>query len=115
MTEKELHKVFSAHVKNHRKHHNWSQVQLAKKTGVSINFINDLESGKKWASPATMIKLAAVFKIEVYELLRPAGLFPDNVGSLIQQYTDTVHAALEQVRTDFLQTGEAARRKETKE
>ena len=115
MTEKELHKIFSTTIKNHRKHNNWSQVQLAKKTGVSVNFINDIEAGKKWASPVTMIKLAAAFKIETYELLKPPGLFPDNVGSLVQKYTDAVHAALEQVRMDFLQAGEDPRGKETKE
>ena len=102
MTEKDLHKIFSENIRKHRNGNNWSQVTLAKKTGVSINFVNDIESGKKWASPATMIKIANVFNIQVYELLRPAGLFPDNLNSIIKEYTDNVHAAIDDARLAFL-------------
>ena len=103
MTEKELHTIFSQNVKEYRSQHNWSQVALAQKAGVSMNFINDIESGKKWASPATMVKIANVFNIQVYELLKPPGLFPDNLNSIIKKYTDDVHASLENARHAFLQ------------
>jgi transcriptional regulator with XRE-family HTH domain len=97
MTEKELHKIFSANIKRHRIYGNWSQVELAKKTGLSVNFINDLESGKKWGSMATMLKIAHVFNIEVYELLKLPNLFPDNLNSIMRKYTDDAHAALDQI------------------
>jgi transcriptional regulator with XRE-family HTH domain len=103
VTENELHAIFSTNIKKHRCALYWSQVQLAKKIGLSVNFINDLESGKKWASPATMLKLANVFKIEAYELLKPPDTMPDSLGSLIKKYTDTIHAALEETRQAFLQ------------
>ena len=103
MTEKDLHTVFSANIKKYRSALRWSQVRLAKETKVSVNFINDLESGKKWASLATMVKLANVFKIDPYELLKPQGSFPESLGSIIKKYTDDIHAALEQARQDFLQ------------
>ena len=103
MTEKDLHKIFSANIKKHRNVLHWSQVQLAKETKVSINFINDLESGKKWASIVTMVKLANALKIEPHELLKPPGLFPDSLGSIIKKYTDDIHAALEEARQDFMQ------------
>jgi transcriptional regulator with XRE-family HTH domain len=102
MTEKELHKVFSENIKKNRTNANWSQVMLAKKAGVSINFINDIESGKKWASPVTLVKLANAFNVQAYELLKPSGLFPDNLNSIIKKYTDNVHTALEDARTAFL-------------
>jgi len=104
MTEKELHKIFSENLKRYRTGVQWSQVSLAKKAGVSINFINDIESGKKWASPATMIKLANCFNIQVYELLKPPGLFPDNLSSILKKYTDNVHAAIDESRSAFLKT-----------
>ena len=104
MTEEELRVVFSANLKKYRKRVNWSQITLAKQAGTSVNFINDIEAGKKWASPATMVKIANVFNIEVYELLKPPNLLPDNLDSLIQRYTDNVHVALDQSRADFLKT-----------
>ena len=110
MTENELHKIFSSNVKRYRDHFKWSQVTLAKKTGVSVNFINDIEFEKKWASPATMIKLANVFNIEVYELLKPPDLIPDNFNNLVQKYTENIHAAVEEACLDFLQDGESHRK-----
>ena len=110
MTEKDLHKIFSANVKKYRNALRWSQVQLAKKAGVSINFIYDLESGKKWASLITMVKLANVFKIELYELLKPQGSFPDSLSSIIKKYTDDIHAALEQTHQEFLQDAAAQKK-----
>ena len=112
MTEKELHKIFSTNITKRRSDLHWSQVQLAKKTGVSVNFINDLESGKKWASPATMIKLANALKIETYELLKPYGSFPDSLGSMLRKYNEDIHASLEQVRHGFLQEAAVHKKQE---
>jgi transcriptional regulator with XRE-family HTH domain len=112
MTEKHLHTIFSSNLKEYRNARHWSQSTLAKETGVSVNFINDLELGKKWASPVTMIKLANIFNIEVYELLRPPGLFPDNINSIIRKYTDHIHEALEQSRSDFLKSSTADKKPE---
>ena len=112
MTEKELHKIFSTNITRYRNALHWSQVQLAKKTGVSVNFINDLEAGRKWASPASMIKLANIFKIETYELLKPYGSFPDSLGSMLRKYNEDIHVALEQVRQDTLQEAATQKKKD---
>jgi len=101
MTEKELHAILSANLKRYRSRLNMSQVALAQNAGTSINFINDIETGKKWASPTTMIKLANVLQVEVYELLKPPDLVPDNLNSIVKKYTDDVHAALERTYADF--------------
>jgi transcriptional regulator with XRE-family HTH domain len=103
MTEKELRAIFCKNIKNFRMHNNWSQVALAQKAGVSVNFINDIEAGKKWASPATMIKIATALGVSVYELLKPPGLPPDNLNSLMRKYTDNVNEAMKNVRITFLQ------------
>ena len=103
MTEKELREIFSKNIKEFRTHNNWSQVTLAQKAGVCVNFINDIESEKKWVSPATMVKIADAFSIHVYELLKPPGLLPDNLNSIIRKYTDNVYEALENIRIAFLQ------------
>jgi len=102
MTEKELRAIFCKNVKEFRVRSNWSQVALAKKAHVSVNFINDIEAGKKWASPITMLKIADVLGVYVYELLKPSGLPPDNLNSLMRKYTDNVNDALEHVRVSFI-------------
>ena len=102
MTEKELHAIFCNNIKTFRIRNNWSQVALAHKAGVSVNFVNDIEAGKKWASPVTMIKIADALDVQVYELLKPPGLPPDNLNSLMRKYTDNVNEALEGIRLAFL-------------
>jgi len=102
MTEKGLRDIFCKNIKQFRIRNGWSQVALAQKAGVSVNFINDIEAGKKWASPATMVKIADALDVYVYELLKPPGLPPDNLNSLMKKYTDNVHEALEGVRIAFI-------------
>jgi len=103
MTENELRAIFCKNIKDFRVRNNWSQVVLAQKAGVSVNFINDIEAGKKWASPVTMIKIADALDVYVYELLKPPGLPPDNINSLMRKYADNVNEALEGVRRTFLE------------
>jgi transcriptional regulator with XRE-family HTH domain len=103
MTEKELHGIFSSNLKLYRKNLKMTQSALAKKAGVSINFLNDLEAEKKWPSFATMVKLTEVLGIDVYEMLRPPDIFPDNLGGIVRKYTDNIHAALEQTCLAFMQ------------
>ena len=111
MTEKELRAVFSENIRKHRTGLRWSQAFLAKKAGVTTNFVNDIEAKRKWASPATMVRLANVFGIEVYELLRPPGSFPDNFGSIINGYTEIVHGAVDEARLKFIRNEETDRKR----
>ncbi|MCL2139452.1 MAG: helix-turn-helix domain-containing protein [Treponema sp.] len=104
MTEIEIRQIFSANIKKYRHKKRLSQMDLAKGACISSNFVNDMENGKKWASPGTMVKIAEVLGIEAYELLKPEGLYPDNLNSIVNKYTDDIHFALDKIRKDFLKT-----------
>ncbi|MDR1114063.1 MAG: helix-turn-helix domain-containing protein, partial [Candidatus Margulisbacteria bacterium] len=71
MNERELLKVFGQNIKRFRLRAEWSQAELAEEAGISLNFLGDVERGKKWASPVTLVKIADVFKIDAYELFKP--------------------------------------------
>lgn len=106
MNERELLAVVSSNVRRYRLCGRWSQAVLAEKTGISTNFLSDIETGKKWPSILTMIKFAEVFSIEVYELLKPEGLLPDNSSHVISRYTQEVLAVItksvENVETKYI-------------
>ena len=102
-TERELHKIFSNNLKKYRRDLGLTQIALAKKAGVSTNFINDMEAGKKWASLATMVKLAHIFDVHVYELLKPPNLLPDNLGGILRKYTEDVSAAIGHINHALLE------------
>ena len=103
MTERDLLKIFNSNIKLYRARFRWSQAELAEKINISINFLSDIETGKKWASPITMVKFANVFNIKAYELLKPSDLIPDNYYNVIEKFAEDVHSAVEQIRTTFLE------------
>jgi transcriptional regulator with XRE-family HTH domain len=102
MNERDLLKVLSSNIKLYRSRLKWSQAELAEKVSISINFLSDIETGKKWASPNTIVKLAAAFDIEAYELLKPETFLPDDNINLIESYTEDIYLAINKVRTDYL-------------
>ena len=102
MTERELLKIFSSNIRLYRARSNWSQAELADKINISINFLSDIETGKKWASPVTMVKFANAFNVKAYELLKPLDLLPDNYHNVVDKFAEDVHSAVEQIRTIFL-------------
>ena len=103
MTERELLKIFSANVKLYRARFKWSQAEFAEKINISINFLSDIETGKKWASPITMVKMANIFSIEPYELLKSPNFLPDNYSSVIKKYTEDIHSAIEKILDTYTQ------------
>ena len=102
MTERDLLKVLSGNIKLYRSRNNWTQAELAEKINISINFLSDIETGKKWASPITLVKLSEVFSIEVYELLKPKDILPDNVNTFMDKYTEDIHFAIKGVHNQYL-------------
>jgi len=103
MTERELLKIFSSNIRLHRARFRWSQAELAEKINISINFLSDIETGKKWASPITMVKFANVFNVKAYELLKPLDLLPDNYSNTVEKFAEDMHTAVDKIRTMFLE------------
>ena len=68
MSEQELRAIFGKNVRLHRSRRNWSQADLAEYAKISINFLGDIERGKKWPHPDTLTKMADALEIKVFEL-----------------------------------------------
>ena len=68
MKGKELRTIFGENVKLYRNRRNWSQADLAENANISINFLGDIERGKKWPHPDTLTKIAYALEINVFEL-----------------------------------------------
>jgi len=52
---------------------------------ISVIFLSDIKNGKRWISPASMVKFASVLKIEPYELFKSADTQPESVSSLLNK------------------------------
>jgi len=91
MTEKDLRVVLSQNIRRFRSYRKLSQAEFAEKIDISIPFLSDIENGKKWVSPVTLIKMAEALNIEAYELLRPETIIPDNAANILEKYTADIY------------------------
>ena len=106
MTEKDLRVILSTNLRKYRNYRKFTQAEFAEKIDISIPFLSDIENGKKWVSPKTLVKMADTLGIEAYELLKPAKTLPDNAGDIIEKYTADIHSAfgkiLENLCADYI-------------
>ena len=83
MEEKELRAVLAENIKKFRNRRGWNQSLLAEKLDISSNFLSEIETGKGWVSPLTLVKLANALEIEVCELFM-AKDFQNNTQDKLQ-------------------------------
>lgn len=70
MTVLELKETLSKNIKKYRKG-KFTQETLAEAIGVSAQNINDIEGKRRWPREETLVKLANILGIEIYELFVP--------------------------------------------
>jgi len=106
MTEKDLRDILSQNIKRFRSYRNLSQAEFAEKVNISIPFLSDIENGKKWGSPATLIKIADALNIETYELLKPETIIPDSAENILEKYTADIYRSfgetLNNIQQDYI-------------
>ena len=91
MTELELRAILSQNIRRFRGYRKLSQADFAERINISIPFLSDIENGKKWVSPVTLVKIADALDIQVYELLKPESIIPDNAVNILEKYTADIH------------------------
>jgi len=106
MTTKELLVILSSNIKKYRNRQKWTQAELAEKVNISINFLSDIETSKKWPSPDTLVKFAETFKVEAYELLKSDHILPDNFLSLIEKHKEDIYLTITEVHSEYVKKSE---------
>jgi len=91
----EVRAALAMNIKAFRNRRNWSQADLAEKTGLSIVYLSDIERGNKWPYLDTLVKIAGAFKVEVYELLKPENTPPPTIAKILAEYNEEITAILE--------------------
>ena len=94
MTENDLRAIVKTNIRRYRDYRKWTQAEFAEKLDISINFLSDIENGKKWISPASMVKFASVLNIEPFELFKPADNPTPALSILFSKYNDEVVQAV---------------------
>ena len=94
MTEQELRAILSANLKRYRNYRKLTQEELAEKLEISIPFLSDVENGRKWVSPVTLVKIANVLSIEPHELFKPAEALSPNMALALDKWSGEVIEAV---------------------
>ena len=114
MISKELQAIFSRNIKAERTRRGLSQLKFAEKADLSVGYVCDLESGRRWGTPETFVKLAEALEIEPFQLLldyaevqsaeirRNQAAFANLESMLRENITKAVNKTIKETLTVFL-------------
>jgi transcriptional regulator with XRE-family HTH domain len=96
-----IRKLLSKNLKRLRSIAKLSQVNLAVEADLTHNFINDIESGKKWVSAETLEKLSIALKAEPYQFFISESKWNDRGAEIFSIYLDDFHDSVEKMVNEY--------------
>ena len=91
-----VHELFSRNLRHYRKLGEYSQAQLAEECKISTHYLADVETGRKFPSPAVIAAMASALQIEIYQL------FVNSLSVSVKPMTLEEYKEL--LRQDLIQT-----------
>ncbi|MCL2276593.1 MAG: helix-turn-helix transcriptional regulator [Treponema sp.] len=104
-----IHRLISNNIKRLRGLQNVSQLNLAAKTGLTHNFINDIENCKKGVSTATLAKMSAALNVEPFQFFLPEGSSNSEAMVYIRDISDSFHKVVNELAQQYL-TGDKGKK-----
>jgi transcriptional regulator with XRE-family HTH domain len=101
MTEAEIRRIFGSNLKRYRNYRKFSQAELAEKLDISIPFLSDVENGRKWISPVTLVKFASALNIEPYELFKPENMLSPEIETALTNWSNDIVTAVSKTVKDI--------------
>ena len=95
--------LFSKNLKRLRAAASVSQLTLASQAGLTHNFINDIENGKKWVSAKTIGKLATALRAEPYQFFLSESFWNDQGAEIFSTYLNDFTESFEKMVKDYRQ------------
>jgi len=89
-------------VKRLRGLQNMSQLTLAINTGVTHNFINDIENCKKGVSYKTLAKLSAALNAEPYQFFLPDSANNSEVMIYVKDFNDSLQKVVNELTQQYM-------------
>ena len=93
--------LFGRNLKRLRSRSNKSQINLAVEADLAHNFINDIESGKKWVSADTIEKLSRALKAEPYQFFIADSKWNTQGAEIFSLYLDDFSDSVEKIVSEY--------------
>ena len=100
--EQYIHQLISSNIKRLRSIKNLSQLGLALSTGLTHNFINDIENCKKGVSARTLAKLSIALEVEPYQFFLPEVLSNDDMMVYVKDFNDSLQKVVAELTQQYL-------------
>jgi transcriptional regulator with XRE-family HTH domain len=100
----EVRRLFARNLKRLRELRNISQLDLSGMTGLTHNFINDIENCKKWVSPESLARFARALQVQPFQFflseLRSNEYEEDHASVYREDFIDV----LQKIASDWMDT-----------
>ncbi|MCL2762614.1 MAG: helix-turn-helix domain-containing protein [Treponema sp.] len=96
MEKGQIRTILGSNLRKFRAGREWSQMELAEKADISMNFLSEIERGNKWPSSETLQNLADSLDIEVYALFRPDYETSPNISKYMERFSRDVMIAVQE-------------------
>jgi len=100
--EKYIFKLISGNIKRLRSLQNISQLNLALSTGLTHNFINDIENCKKGVSAKTLAKLSIALNVEPYQFFLPTTMANNEIISYVKDFNNSLQKVVSELTQQYL-------------
>ena len=100
--EKHIYQLISNNIRRLRSLQNISQLNLALSTGLTHNFINDIENCKKGVSAKTLAKLSNALSVEPHQFFLPEGLFSNDVMLYVKDFNDSLQKVVHELTQQYI-------------
>jgi len=100
--EKHIHQLISSNIKRLRSLQNISQMGLALSTGLTHNFINDIENCKKGVSAKTLAKLSVALNAEPYQFFLPEGMSSNEMMLYVKDFNDSLQKVVADLTEQYM-------------
>jgi transcriptional regulator with XRE-family HTH domain len=97
-----IHKLISYNIKRLRSVQSISQLSLSVKTGLTHNFINDIENCKKGVSANTLAKLSIALNAEPHQFFLPEGSANSEGAIYVRDFNDQLQKAVNELLQPYL-------------
>jgi transcriptional regulator with XRE-family HTH domain len=102
ITESHIHLLVSKNLKRLRSVQNISQLNLALKAGITHNFINDIENGKKGVSAKTIAKLCTALRVEPYQFFLPDNMSNNKMRVYLNDFNDSLQKIVRELEDYYI-------------
>ncbi|MDR0302774.1 MAG: helix-turn-helix transcriptional regulator [Treponema sp.] len=100
--EKYIFNLISSNIKRLRALQNFSQLDLSINTGLTHNFINDIENRKKGISARSLASLSNALNVEPYQFFLPEGISGGDMMIYVKDFNDSLQKVVSNLTEQYL-------------